>query len=296
MAIPRGRFLWDFNGKTAAEGQKIVQQWGGYCASGDSSNGMWVVYSNGTEVTVITLPEVIPNMGHIFTHMGNALTIGVTLGPDDMEAKWSHTTSRCYINPKDQNATLGATDTVWYGGMMSNWNTASPYINYQSWGPNMYSLNKNHGRDKKVLGTIEAIVAKGVQLSSGLPSCLILCAGGNHWDCPCSWTAFHFFIWDPIIESWVTGDIAGIRQTLRDDSHVIISPLEFNGFSFPGLYLADGDSNVAFGAYCSPYQLKYHPKSIKKVTLDGHSYNCLITGSQRTILLTTNSPDGLADY
>jgi hypothetical protein len=287
MAIPRGRFAWNFHRISKSDAQKIVKRWDGVVATDAGPYGTYVYYVNSGEVSLISLPPVLSTAGLFYLTFSRNNAVAVTLGPKERDAKWQWGTGRYYLDYTAENTPVYSGWSYW-GFFMNWWDEGSPHVSYQSYGSNIYTIATAHGRDPKRIGTVSIIVARGTHIASGQPSCIML-AVPNSTDQ--NWANFHFYIWNPVINNWITGDVSGIRQSLRDDSHILISPLELNGYSFPNLYLADGEGNKAFSAYCSPDQLKYYDKAIKKVTLSGDTYYIPITYSSKTVLLIKQKPD-----
>lgn len=301
MAIPIGRFIWNLSGNVTDNvlksdqfnrAKNYVKAWGGYVDAnvdgyrvpGDS--GAYWYDSNG--VIRITLPPVVSSSGLIWYATSNTGCIQVTLGPKDLYRRFKSDGQEYSIDPYAQNQPVYCVYNNFYMEAPSFCNKS--YWIYQSFGSNTYTVSRCPYADSRRFSTMGVLVTKGTHLSSGKPSTLILLPSsstGRDWD------SFSFWIWNPIINNWITGSLKGIKQSMTDSSHILITPIELNGYSFPNVYFADATSNPAFGAYCAAEQLREYEYSIKFVNLNNQDYYIPITHSNKTVILINHVPNGI---
>lgn len=299
MAIPRGRIAIDFNTGNADQRtdrvEKIVKKWGGYVDSSrknihDGSSVYW--YGGSSGPIRITLPPLVSTAGLVWFGINNESEIGVTLGPKDTYTRFIYRGSEFCIDPYTEHQPVGWV-YHWAGAYECYSYSNKSYIYYQSFGANTFIINRCAYADPKRMGTVVAIVTKGVHLGTGKASVLVLQPWEHHSDR--NWDKFHFWIWNPLINNWITGSISGIQQSMVDSSHLLITPVELNGYSFPEVFFADGTSNSAFIAYCSPDQLREYKYAIKKIHLLDHDYYIPICCSNKTVILLKNKPDDITN-
>lgn len=292
MAIPRGRFYWDFQSgdenarRSRAKG--YVKQWSGYIGEeGNNPQGeMWTYATSG--VGKISLPPVVSTCGLIWFAITAIAQAGVTLGPKDTYIRYVKMGTEHILDYYREHQPVGwyyywGGNFVWYYDSQGK---RSMY--YQSFGPNTYTVNRCAEGDSNKRGTLGILVTKGTHLSSGRASTLVLFPSSSTSN---AWTEYTFWIWNPMINNWITGSMQGIKQTMTDSSHVLVTPIELNGYSFPEVFFADGASNSAFGNYCSPDQLREANYNIKYVKLNGQDFYVPISHTTKTIILIKHSPD-----
>ena len=286
MAIPRGRFLCDFRNKDIAQAEKIIQRWNGKAIK----NGYGVYTWEQADVNYVTLPLVLSTTGNLWFNFYASHKLYVTLGPTDYWARFPSQTTQFNIDPYSENTPVGWSWAWDPSGYWTYYSEGGPGFIYQSFGSNTYTINPFSHCDPLRYGTTALIMSKGTHIATGKASCIILNAP---FDTSQSWDSFHFWIWNPEINNWITGNIKGIKQTLTDSSHILITPVEMNGYSFPEIKFADATSNPAFGLYCGADQIKEYKYCIKKVTLSGTTYYVPITHSNKTVILLTKKPDDI---
>jgi hypothetical protein len=302
MSIPIGRFVWDFTCADLRNGaemsqvnrvKKIVKQWDGYVdyyrnqLHGES----YVSWYSTEGVIRFTLPRVHSSVGLIWYSISNDGEITVTLGPNDTYGRWPVLGSELNLDPYSQGSPIyWITFSRWYYEAPSSANKT--YLIYQSYGSNIFTVSRCAYADTRRLPTLGVMVVKGTHLSTGKPSVLVLLPtfGGHR-----NWDSFSFRIWNPVINNWITGSLSGIKQSLVDSSHILMTPIELNGYSFPNVFFADCRSNPAFSAYCAPEQMREFKYSIKKVNLLTEDYYIPICHSDQTVLLIKHKPDGLTN-
>lgn len=310
MAIPRGRFYWDLysgNSKTIGErARTYTKAWKG-AVIGKGFDGidrygesLWDMASNcyayvygyaGTQNAGphrIQLPPVDSNSGQVQLCLCVRDEVVVSMRPNETQGFFCKGGYHLNINPYGENSPVGYEYTydIWYAYSGFHQNA---WI-YQSFGSNTYTINRCGYSDFNRRGTMSLLVTKGVHLSTGKASTLVLLPSEQYAR---DWSKFQFFIWNPISRTWITGQMSGIKQTLTDSSHILITPIELNGYSFPDVYFADATANPAFGAFCAAEQLREFDYNIKKIRLNETTYHIPITHSNQTVILINKSPDGI---
>lgn len=297
MAIPRGRFKWDFSGNSNGikRAKSIIKQWNGfiYTDTSESTGSPNADISSMNEgVGAITLPPIVSTAGLVWFSCSCSTRVTVTLGPKDGYGRFRRNGDQVNIDPYSEGSPVGWS---WYWTSDGWWVyydcTPNCWI-YQSFGANTYTVNRCTYSDFRRRGSLGILVTKGTHIVSGRASILVLLpqrSQGNR-----NWAAFQMYIWNPIAESWITGNIQGIRQTLTDSGHLLITPAELNGYSFPEIFFADAVSNPAFGNYCSADQLKEAEWNIKKIHLDNlGTYYVPLAHSNQTVILIKKAPDDI---
>ena len=303
MAIPIGRFYWDlWSGDPVKDivprAKNYVKKWGGKVACGDGDGGypgdsVGNIYFSDGGPSRINIPAVSSTSGLIWYSLGCAGQIGVTLGPKDTYARFARNGDEYCMNPysEDKYVSWVFYWGSWYNGIRMFDTGRKCYWAYQSFGSNTYTINRRNEGDPRRLSTLGVLVTKGTHLATGKASTLVLLP--QH-DSTRNWDSFQFWIWNPVIDNWITGAMKGIKQSMQDSSHVLITPIELNGYTFPEVFFADATSNPAFGAYCAPEQLREYEYSIKSVKLNDITYYVPISHSEKTIILIKKAPDGIS--